>query len=55
MKLLVEKTDYRVFRRRDGKYCVKSKQGSPINGKQKVDILTKEGLIHKNNGSNGLG
>lgn len=54
MKLIAEKPEYKIYRRRDGKYWVKNNCGVTINGTEKVDILSKEGLIHKNNGSNGL-
>lgn len=43
---IVKKTaDYRITKRRDNRYAVKSAAGKPINGDDKVAILQAEGLI----------
>ncbi len=37
--------DYKVFKKRSGRFGVKSAKGTWINGKEKVEILNKEGFI----------
>ena len=38
-------TDYRVSKRRDGRYQVVGPKGKPINGEEKTKILSDKGLI----------
>ena len=37
--------DFKIFKKRNGRYGVKNPKGQWINGEEKVKILTKEGLI----------
>ena len=37
--------EYKIFKKRSGRYGVKSAKGGWINGKEKVEILNKEGFI----------
>ena len=38
-------TDYRVSKRRDGRYQVVGPKGKPINGEEKTKYLSEKGLI----------
>ena len=43
---VVKKTaEYKILKRRDGRYAVKNAKGQPVNGDDKVAILREEGLI----------
>lgn len=37
--------DYKIFKKRNGRFGVKSKDGKWVNGMAKAEILSKEGLI----------
>ena len=44
---VVKKTNrYTIFKKRNGRYGVRSAAGAWINGEEKVKILTDEGLIN---------
>ena len=37
--------EFKIFKKRNGRYGIKSTKGKWINGEEKVKILTSEGLI----------
>ncbi len=37
--------EFKIFKKRNGRYGVKSAQGKWLNGEEKVKILSSEGLI----------
>lgn len=39
------KKDYKIEKKRSGRYAVRANKGNYINGEEKVAILSKEGLI----------
>jgi hypothetical protein len=41
------KKDYVLTKKRSGRYAVVGRDGKPINGEAKVEILLKEGIIKK--------
>ncbi|QIB67740.1 hypothetical protein [Kineobactrum salinum] len=45
MKLVKKTADYSIFQRGDERYAVKDVYKQPINGEDKVRILTTEGLV----------
>ena len=45
MEVVKKSGDYKIFKKRSGRYGVKSKDGKWVNGAQKAEILNKEGLI----------
>jgi hypothetical protein len=45
MQIVKKTDDYRILKRRDNRYAVKTVAGNPVNGEEKVAILRSEGLI----------
>lgn len=45
METVKETKDFKIFKKRNGRYGVKSAQGKWMNGEEKVKILSAEGLI----------
>ncbi len=45
MKLVKKTADYSIFQRGDERYAVKDAHKKPVNGEDKVRILTTEGLV----------
>jgi hypothetical protein len=45
MKVVKKTAEYRISRRRDGRYAVQGVDRNPINGDDKVRILLAEGLV----------
>ena len=45
MKLVKKTAEFRIFKRRDGRFAVKDAKGQPINAEEKVKILLAEGLV----------
>lgn len=45
MEVVKQTGDYKIYKKRNGRYGVKSKAGKWVNGDQKIEILNKEGLI----------
>lgn len=42
----VKKTaEYAIFKRKDGRFAVKNNRNKPVNGDEKAEILSQEGLI----------
>lgn len=37
--------EFKIFKKRNGRYAVKTAKGKIVNGAEKVQILSKEGLI----------
>lgn len=45
MQSVKKTSDYQIFKKRSGRYCVQSQQRVWINGNDKLQILIKEGLV----------
>ncbi len=45
MEVVKESKDYKVFKKRSGRYAVKDAAGKWVNGVDKIKLLVKEGLI----------
>lgn len=45
MKLVKKTANYSIFQRGDERYAVKDARKAPVNGEEKVRILTSEGLV----------
>ena len=45
METVKETKEFKIFKKRNGRYGVKSSEGKWINGEDKVKILSTEGLI----------
>ena len=45
MDVVKESADYKVFKKKSGRFAVKNKDGKWVNGADKAAILSKEGLI----------
>lgn len=45
METVKETKDYTIYKKRNGRYGVKSSEKKWLNGDQKVEILVKEGLL----------
>ena len=45
MEVVKSSADYKVYKKRSGRYAVKDARGKLINGEKKGEILLKEGLI----------
>ncbi len=45
METVKTTNDYKILKRRDGRYAVKNKAGKWVNGVEKVKILSTEDLI----------
>lgn len=45
MKIVKKTAEYTVYERRDGRHAVKTKKGQPVNGDEKIAILTAEGFL----------
>jgi hypothetical protein len=45
MKLIKKTPEYSIFQRGDERYAVKDAKRKPVNGDEKVSILTAEGLV----------
>lgn len=42
---MAEKKDYKIVKKKSGRYAVQKRKGEFVNGDEKVKILVKEGLI----------
>ena len=43
---LVKTTDsHKIYKRRDGRFAVKTRKGQPVNAEDKISVLAAEGLI----------
>ena len=47
MSVVKKTAEYKIIKRRDGRYAVKDAKGKPVNGDEKVTILQNEGLLAK--------
>ena len=47
MSVVKKTAEYKIIKRRDGRYAVKDAKGKPVNGDEKVTILQNEGLLVK--------
>lgn len=45
METVKQTKEFKIFKKRNGRYGVKSSNGKWINGEEKVKILSTEGLI----------
>ena len=45
MKLEQKTATHKIFKRNDGRYAVVSLKGQPVNGDEKVALLTELGLV----------
>jgi len=45
MNVVKKTAEYKIIRRRDGRYAVKGAFGKPVNGDEKVAILRAEGFL----------
>ena len=45
MEVVKQTGDYKIIKKRSGRYGVRAKDGKWINGNDKAEILSKEGLI----------
>ena len=47
MKLEKKTAEYKIYKRKDGRFAVENKKGKAVNGDEKVEILMAEGLVTK--------
>ena len=45
MQLVKKTSDYKIFKRGDGRFAVQNANGKPVNGEEKVKALLAEDLI----------
>lgn len=45
MKRVKRTDDYTIYQRRDERYAVKNAKGRPVNGDEKIRILSEAGLV----------
>ena len=45
MEEVKQSGDFKIFKKRSGRFGVKNKEGKWINGAEKIEVLNKEGLI----------
>lgn len=45
MEVVKETKEYKIYKRRDGRHCVKDAKKKAINGEKKIEILTSNGLL----------
>lgn len=45
MELVKEAGKMKIFKKRNGRYGVKNEKGQWLNGSDKIEVLSKEGLI----------
>ena len=47
MSVVKKTAEYKIIKRRDGRFAVKNAKGRPVNGDEKVTILQIEGYLKK--------
>lgn len=45
MEVVKETKEYKIYKRRDGRHCVKDAKRKAINGEKKIEILVSAGLL----------